>query len=137
MQCLNILQLYDPPPTFNLITINILYQVSTIFLEIMRTTARAKASFFLNYQLYCLPSLCLQTFVSLFANTLHRKLAICYVISQLPSSKFCDEPIKVKNSIPNTWFGTSIACFQTRLLESYKTCPHVQFDLCENFQYYS
>ena len=70
----------------------------------------SREGFFVSYQLYCLPSLCLQTFVPLFANNLYRKLAICYVISQLPYTKFCDEPIKLKNSTLNTWFGTSIAC---------------------------
>ena len=41
---LNLIQLYDPPPTFNLISIKILYYVITILLEIIRTTDRARAS---------------------------------------------------------------------------------------------
>ena len=35
-------------------------------------------------KLHCLPSLCLQTYVSLFENTLHRRLAICFLVSQSP-----------------------------------------------------
>ena len=54
-----------------------------------------REGFFVSYQLYCLPSLCLQTIVSLFANTLQRRLVICYLISQLPFLKFCNDPIKL------------------------------------------